>query len=122
MAKVIKLKYASRCKECGVELPAGSRARYYGPGRVYGVDCHSRSDSAGGLKYDPYHDPNNWAGDPSRAPFRDPGGRSALRAGARVHPCPTCGRPNALSEADKRLGYQCDRCADAAEGLYPSEY
>lgn len=109
MARVIKLKYAARCKDCGADLPVGSRARYYGYGRVYGVDCHSRSD----------------AGSARNAPFRDPGGRSALRAGARVHPCPTCLRENALSEADRQLGYQCDRCADAAEGLYPlsmSEY
>ena len=50
------------------------------------------------------------------APFRDPGGRSALRAGKRKHACPTCGRPNMLTDADKRRGYQCDICADAAEG------
>lgn len=50
--------------------------------------------------------------------FRDPGGNSALRNGARIHPCPTCGRPNMLSEADKRLGYQCDYCADELERGY----
>ena len=49
------------------------------------------------------------------APFRDPGGRSALRAGALKHPCPTCRWPNRLSDADKARGYQCDRCADAQE-------
>ena len=49
--------------------------------------------------------------------FRDPGGRSALRAGNPVHPCPTCGRENMLTDADKRLGYQCDFCADALEGI-----
>lgn len=54
--------------------------------------------------------------------FRDPGGRSALRAGKRIHPCPTCGRKNQLTEKDKRLGYQCDRCADRAEGRFGSEY
>jgi len=51
--------------------------------------------------------------------FADPGGNSALRAATRsnprVHPCPTCGRANALTPADVRQGYQCDRCADAAE-------
>ena len=53
-----------------------------------------------------------------RAPFfRDPGGRSALRAGERNHPCPTCGEPDMLTDEDKRLGYQCDDCADRAEGL-----
>ena len=53
------------------------------------------------------------------APFRDPGGRSALRAGKRIHPCPTCGTRNALTEADRRQGYQCDRCADRDEGFGP---
>lgn len=54
--------------------------------------------------------------------FRDPGGRSALRMGELKHSCPTCGRPNMLTDADKRLGYQCDYCADALEGLRPSAY
>ena len=49
--------------------------------------------------------------------FRNPGGRSALRAGKRIYPCPTCGRKNQLTAKDKSLGYQCDRCADADEGL-----
>jgi hypothetical protein len=55
--------------------------------------------------------------------FADPGGRSALRAetedNPRNLPCPTCERPNMLTPADVALGYQCDRCAYAAEGLIP---
>jgi len=55
--------------------------------------------------------------------FADPGGRSALRAATpdnpRVHPCPTCGAPNRLTQKDVNLGYQCDACADAAEGCGP---
>jgi len=51
--------------------------------------------------------------------FADPGGNSALRAATqsnpRVHPCPTCKRPNMLTAKDVQLGYQCDRCADIAE-------
>lgn len=51
--------------------------------------------------------------------FADPGGKSALRASSRSNPrnlpCPTCGAANRLTPADKRLGYQCDRCADRAE-------
>jgi hypothetical protein len=47
--------------------------------------------------------------------FRDPGGRSALRNGPRIHPCPNCGEPNMLTPADKAHGYQCDRCADQLE-------
>ena len=52
--------------------------------------------------------------------FADPGGRSALRAASRTNPrnkpCPTCGRANRLTPRDVSLGYQCDSCADAAEG------
>ena len=50
-----------------------------------------------------------------RNDFYDPGGRSSLRAGKRQHPCPTCGRENSLTDKDVKLGYQCDRCADAQE-------
>lgn len=52
--------------------------------------------------------------------FADPGGRSALRAATpdnpRIYPCPTCDEPNRLTAKDVQLGYQCDSCADAAEG------
>jgi hypothetical protein len=52
--------------------------------------------------------------------FADPGGRSALRAATpdnpRNLPCPNCRRPNRLTPADVDQGYQCDTCADRAEG------
>ncbi len=70
--------------------------------------------------YEPEHmDPS--AFDPRldrarRRRFRDPGGRSALHPGTRRHPCPTCKEPNRLTDADVRSHYQCDACADAAEG------
>lgn len=52
--------------------------------------------------------------------FADPGGHSALRAAThnnpRNLPCPTCGRENVLTPADVAQGYQCDHCADVAEG------
>ena len=52
--------------------------------------------------------------------FADPGGRSALRAASRRNPrnlpCPTCGEPDRLTAADRARGYQCDACADRAEG------
>ena len=54
--------------------------------------------------------------------FRDPGGRSALRVGARIFPCPTCHRPNKLTAADVKKGYQCDTCADGEEGHFGGEY
>lgn len=47
--------------------------------------------------------------------FMDPGGRSALRAGKRCYPCPTCGAENRLTRADVDLHYQCDTCADKME-------
>lgn len=54
--------------------------------------------------------------------FADPGGRSALRRASKRNPrnlpCPTCKQPNRLTPADVRKGYQCDQCADAAEGAY----
>jgi hypothetical protein len=52
--------------------------------------------------------------------FQDPGGNSALRretkSNPRNLPCPTCKTENVLTPADRRAGYQCDRCADQAEG------
>ena len=51
------------------------------------------------------------------ARFADPGGRSALHAGDRCHPCPTCKEPDVLTARDVRAGYQCDVCADRAEGF-----
>jgi hypothetical protein len=57
-----------------------------------------------------------------RSDYAQPGGNSALRAATRDNPrnrpCPTCGRKNVLTPADVRRGYQCNRCADAAEGAY----
>ena len=53
--------------------------------------------------------------------FADPGGRSALRAATRRNPrnrtCPTCGTKNVLTPLDVARGYQCNACADAAEGI-----
>lgn len=56
-----------------------------------------------------------------RSMFADPGGQSALRAASRRNPrnlpCPTCKEPNRLTPADRSRGYQCDSCANRAEGL-----
>lgn len=76
------------------------------------------------MSYYDYDDPDrgdrDWDGDGGfhDAPFRDPGGKSALRAGRRIYPCPTCGTKNALTAADVARSYQCDACADRAEGTY----
>ena len=50
--------------------------------------------------------------------FARPGSalRAATKNNRRVHPCPTCGAKNVLTPADVRCGYQCDACADRAEG------
>jgi hypothetical protein len=57
-----------------------------------------------------------------RLRFAHPGGNSALRAAGpgnpRVHPCPNCRAPNRLTPQDRARGYQCDTCADRAEGRY----
>jgi hypothetical protein len=57
----------------------------------------------------------------ARITFADPGGRSALRAASKSNPrnlpCPTCGEPNRITPADRARGYQCDACADRAEGI-----
>lgn len=72
--------------------------------------------------YDEYDDyPNDMdAYDKREMDFADPGGHSALRAegpgNPRNLPCPTCGQPNRLTPKDRAHGYQCDECADRAEG------
>lgn len=69
--------------------------------------------------YDDYYEYDEWI--ERVETFADPGGNSALRAATpsnpRNLPCPTCGTENVLTPADVELGYQCDRCADAAEGI-----
>lgn len=65
-----------------------------------------------------YDDDDN--GGHTGSEFADPGGRSALRAATRENPrnlpCPTCHEPNRLTPRDVALHYQCDVCADRAEG------
>jgi len=64
--------------------------------------------------------PNGPDGDETWGEFR--GGESALRAASKCNPrnlpCPTCGEPDRLTPKDVRLGYQCDSCADQAEGAW----
>lgn len=54
----------------------------------------------------------------NRNRFRQPG--SALHPGTKDdpidQPCPTCGEENVLTRRDVAKGYQCDTCADRAEG------
>lgn len=64
-----------------------------------------------------HYEPDEW--DERVEMFADPGGNSALRRASadnpRNLPCPNCGAENVLTPADRARGYQCDRCADAAE-------
>jgi len=52
--------------------------------------------------------------------FADIRADSALRAATsdnpRQYPCPTCGEPDRLTRRDVAYGYQCDECAERAEG------
>jgi len=96
------------CNECGVPI--------FGAG--YCRDCAEELGEQGQAGVcdspDPYdsYDPD----------FADPGGVSALRAATpsnpRNLPCPTCGRENMLTPADRDRGYQCDVCAQDAERGY----
>ncbi len=43
-SRTITLRYAATCRDCGTGLPAGAEARYYGKGRVFGLDCHDQQD------------------------------------------------------------------------------
>lgn len=45
--KMIILKFDANCFDCGAFLPAGTKARWYGKGRVYGQDCHAPSKTKG---------------------------------------------------------------------------
>ena len=67
----------------------------------------------GEFDMDDYHDLIDGVG------FADPGGKSALRAATKKNPrnlpCPNCGKPNRLTPADRRAGYQRDACADQLE-------
>lgn len=74
--------------------------------------------------YDEEYDPDEWAERCER--FANPGGNSALHAAGadnpRNLPCPSCGAENVLTPRDVQAGYQCDRCADVAEGNIPPSF
>lgn len=88
----------------------------------YCIDCEWEIEveqyHAGAYDIDYYDDPEGYW----KQEFRDPGGASALRAESdsnpRNLPCPTCGKPDRLTPKDKKLGYQCDECADRLERGY----
>lgn len=42
MARTMAIKYPANCADCGAYLPAGTLARLYGRGKVYGMKCHDK--------------------------------------------------------------------------------
>jgi hypothetical protein len=86
------------------------------------VDQYIEEDEEPENEEDDFHDDRDDMhdddGGSARLRFANPG--SALRAASPTNPrnlpCPTCGKPNRLTPEDRAQGYQCDRCADIAEG------
>lgn len=52
MARVITLKYAGTCVHCGWRLRRGTRAKWYGGGRVACVDCEKSDHEVNHGRYD----------------------------------------------------------------------
>ena len=46
--KKLRLRWAAKCRDCGADRPAGTLAKWYGRGRVYGIDCHDRNGASTG--------------------------------------------------------------------------
>ena len=45
--RLITLKYAGKCNDCGSKLAVGEKARWYSRGIVYGIVCHDSPDGLG---------------------------------------------------------------------------
>lgn len=39
-----------------------------------------------------------------------------IHRGKSRHQCPTCGKPNAITDEQKHRGYHCDACTRETEG------
>lgn len=78
MAKTITLKFEGKCADsnCGAILPVGSKAKWYGRGRVYGIGCHSAPQT--GRKVNYYYSPTT-------------GGEWSQNASGRCEDAPCCG-------------------------------
>lgn len=99
-----------QCLYCETEIGYETRFYQLETGALVHARCHEEEIESIQL-HETRHDQD-------QDDFRDPGGRSALRTGERKHPCPTCERPNQLTDKDVHLGYQCDACADELERGY----
>jgi hypothetical protein len=107
--------YDKYCEECGTDIDSALDGfvfrKFAGVTRTFcSIECADAFEES-------YYPPDPEFDDICH--FRDPGGRSALRAGARIYPCPNCKEPNLLTAADVSLGYQCDYCAALLEMGYP---
>lgn len=93
-------------------------SKYGKPGQIKGLWSPSKKTVkpvSSKRDYDPYDD--YWGEGPC---FANEGSalRCATKKNPRNLPCPTCGEPNRLTPADVAHHYQCDECADRAEGKY----
>jgi hypothetical protein len=134
--RLIQTRYRGCCHPCGAAIHPGDMA-YWAKGKPLRCEACGPSDNAPAgflgraaevdalfaeddALYDAAREADDVAREMDGSPLRFARPGSALRAATRGNPrnlpCPTCGRPNMLTPRDKRLGYQCDICADAAEG------
>lgn len=109
------------CLDCGFALEQGEDVYEYGDDVVCEGCNEERLDDDSWDESD-YRERGGYEDDYliDGVGFADPGGRSALRAATasnpRNLPCPTCHAENRLTSLDRARGYQCDSCADRAEG------
>lgn len=47
MARIITLKFAGKCTDCGTKLVKGATAQWISRGIISGIDCHASSDELG---------------------------------------------------------------------------
>ena len=78
MIRTITLKYAGHCTECSAPLPKGTRARWSGRGRVFGLACHAPAAAKP-------------APDVDDAGIRWVAGRGGVRANGMCEDAPCCG-------------------------------
>jgi hypothetical protein len=108
---------AMKCEHCGELVDDCDTWAEYEKRKATCTECKEEFEHE--ARCDEYEHPYE-RDDDDYSMFANPGGNSALRAethdNPRNLPCPTCGAQDVLTPADRALGYQCDRCADRAEG------
>jgi hypothetical protein len=100
MPRTITLKYDGTCRDCGAELLAGTIARYYGRGRIYGTECHE----------DTRPDPRRARPDPALdAEHVIAAARESMFGLGSEGICRACGESQDGVEPDAS-GYECEAC------------